>query len=225
MKHAFLLLLLVVFIAAKGYSQPGYWTELELSKEIVKKVKVELNPELRNLHDLKMDSYILEGGISYKPFKYLGIASYYRFEKEWDYKRKTGAYQGKNTIKRLAFDLKSGFDLSRFSFSGRVRYAQGLDSETNENEIRYRAKIDYNIKGIKINPFVSVELFNEKSVTQAEKNTISGGLKDINKIRYTGGLLYEINKKNDISVFYRLQDNRVKDETSEVLGISFSHEF
>lgn len=225
MKHVFLLLLLVTFLATKGFSQPGYWTELELSKEIVKNVKIELNPELRVLHDLKMDSYILEGGISYKPFKYLGIASYYRFEKEWDYKRSTGAYQGKNTIKRLAFDLKSGFEVSRFSLSGRVRYAKGLDSETNENEIRYRAKVEYNIKGIKINPFVSVELFDEKSVTEAEKNTISGGLKAINKIRYTGGLLYEINKNNSVSVFYRLQDNRVTELISEVIGLSFSHDF
>lgn len=225
MKRNLLLSLLVVFAATKGFCQPNYWTELELSKEIVKNLKIELNPELRMLHDLKMDSYILEGGLSYKAMKYLTVAGYYRFEKEWDYKRKTGAFQGKNSINRLAFDVKSGFEFHRFNISGRIRYAKGLDSETNENEIRYRAKVDYNIKGVKINPFASVELFDEKSVTETEKDAISGGLKDINKIRYTAGLEYQLNKNNAFSVFYRLQDNRVKDVTSEIIGISISHDF
>lgn len=226
MNRKLLAILVPLFFVFSGYTQmPATWVEIELSKKIVKDLKLEFNPELRLLDDFKMDSYILEGGLSYKLHKYLTLASYYRFEKEWDYKNSTGAYKGKNSFNRLAFDVKSGYDFYRFSLQGRIRYTKGLDATNNESELRYRAKLDYNIKGIKLLPFVSIELFNNKSVTEAEKTLISGSFKDINKIRYTGGLSYELNKNNEVSLFYRLQDNRVKNEWANVLGLSFSHDF
>jgi hypothetical protein len=198
--------------------------EIELSKKLVKDLKFEFNPDLRLLDDFKMDSYILESGLSYKMHKYLSIAGYYRFEEAWDYK-KTGVYKGKNSFNRLAFDVKSDYDFYRFNIQGRIRYTKGLDALDNESELRHRAKLDYNVKGIKLLPFVSVEFFNNKSVPDDDKTKISGGFKDINKIRYTGGLSYTLTKKDEISLFYRLQDNRVKNETDNILGLSLSHDF
>lgn len=221
-----LTLLIPLFFVFSGFSQmPATWVEIELSKKIVKDLKLEFNPELRLLDDFKMDSYILEGGLSYKLHQYLTVASYYRFEEEWDYKKKSGAYKGDYSYNRLAFDIKSGYEFYRFSLQGRIRYTKGLDATNNASEMRYRAKLDYNIKGIKLVPFASIELFNNKSVTDDEKMMISGGFKDFNKIRYTGGLSYELNKNNEVSLFYRLQDNRVKDEWTNILGLSFSHDF
>lgn len=109
---------LVVFclISLTGFAQ-SYWTELEFSKKIVKNLKVEFNPELRLLNDFKMDAYILEGGLSYKLHKYLTVAGYYRFENSWDYKNSTGAYKGQVKSGRLAFDAKSGLNLSDLIFS------------------------------------------------------------------------------------------------------------
>jgi hypothetical protein len=91
--------------------------------------------------------------------------------------------------------------------------------------MRYRAKVDYDIKGIKLLPFLSIEFFNDKSVTELEKTSISGGFKDIDKVRYTGGMAYDINKNNSVSLFYRLQNNRVKNEWNNILGLSYSHDF
>jgi len=226
MRKVFLFLLLASLIPASGFGQmPATWFELELTKKIIKDLKFEFNSELRTLDDFKMDSYIFEGGLSYKVHKYLSVASFYRFEEAWDYKRSTGAYQGKDSYNRLAIDLKSGYDISRFGIQGRIRYTKGLDALNNASEMRYRVKVDYNIKGIKLLPFASVEFFNDKSVTAEEKASISGGFKDIDKIRYTGGISYELNKNNELGLYYRFQDNRVKDEWNNVLGISFSHDF
>jgi long-subunit fatty acid transport protein len=204
---------------------PATWFELELTKKIVKDLKFEFNSELRVLEDFKMDSYIFEGGLSYKVHKYLSVSTFYRFEEEWDYRKKNGAYQGKNSFNRLAFDLKSGYEISRFNIQGRIRYTKGLDSLNNASEMRYRAKVDYDIKGIKLLPFLSIEFFNDKSVTELEKTSISGGFKDIDKVRYTGGMAYDINKNNSVSLFYRLQNNRVKNEWNNILGLSYSHNF
>ncbi len=243
----FILIFLLLASVANAQNNPSIWTELEFSKKITKKLKVEFNPELRLLDAFKMDStdgykidsYILEGGLSYKLNKFVTVASYYRFEEEFDakYKRKLDEngnrvvpkeYEyvySEKSLNRLAFDLKSGFDLSRFAFQVRIRYTQGLYTNNAASEWRYRGKVDYNIKGIKLVPFATVELFHDQSVLDVERDNISGGMKSIDKIRYTAGFAYSLNKNNDINLFYRLQDNRVKNENTNILGLGFSHNF
>ena len=211
---------LVVFclISLTGFAQ-SYWTELEFSKKIVKNLKVEFNPELRLLNDFKMDAYILEGGLSYKLHKYLTVAGYYRFENSWDYKNSTGAYKGQVKSGRLAFDAKSGFELKRFDFQFRLRYTNGADfdqaaDESNDSYFRYKAKVEYDIKGSKFIPSLSAEAFHDLN------------LDNVDKMRYTVGLNYPIDDKNEIGLFYRLQDySETGKETLNILGISYSFKF
>jgi hypothetical protein len=166
----------------------------------------------------EMDSYILEGGLSYKLHKYLTLAGYYRYENEWKYKNSTGAYKGQVSYNRLAFDAKTGFELKRFELQFRLRYTNGadFDQETDDrvSYFRYRAKVDYDIKGSKLVPFASVESFNYLIV------------KDIDKMRYTGGLQYPINKNNEVSLFYRLQDySEAEKESMDIIGLGYSLKF
>lgn len=130
MSNKILLLFLPLLLVFSGYTQnnPSTWFELGFSKEVVKNLKIEFNPELRLLGGFKMDSYILEGGLSYKLHKYLTLSSYYRYEDEYDYKKKTGAYKGQLSLNRLAFDAKSGIELYRFNFQLRLRFTKGIDS-------------------------------------------------------------------------------------------------
>jgi long-subunit fatty acid transport protein len=226
LKNKILLFILPVLFAFSAYTQngPSTWFELEFSKKIVKNLKVEFNPELRLLGGFKMDSYILEGGLSYKLHKYLTFAGYYRYENEWKYKNSTGAYKGQVSSNRIAFDAKSGFEMNRFDFQFRIRYTNGADFDQTTNDkasyFRYRAKIDYDIKGSKLVPFVSIEAFHDLI------------LKDFDKMRYTGGLAYAINKNNEIGLFYRLQDYlEPKDYTGDpkesmnIIGIGYSLKF
>jgi hypothetical protein len=226
MRNRIIPLLFLLLFAFSTFSQnsPAIWTELGFSKGIVKNLKLEFNPELRLLGDYKMDSYILEGGLGYKVHKYFSVAGYYRFEQAWDYK-KSGVYKGQASYNRMAFDAKTGYELLRFNLQARIRYTKGLDASNNASELRYRAKIDYDIKGLKFVPFVSIELFNDRSVTDLDKTYISGGFKGINKVRYTAGLAYDFNKNNSVGLFYRLQNNRVKNEWNNILGLSYSHDF
>lgn len=228
MKNKILLLFLPLLLTFSGYSQnaPAVWFELGFSKELIKNLKVEFNPELRLMGgEYKMDSYILEGGLSYKVFKYLTVASYYRYEDAYDYKKKTGAYKGQLKSNRLAFDVKPAIELYRFNLQLRLRYTNGLFEYNNLSEFRYRAKIDYDIKGIKLVPFASVELFQDNSISELDKELISGALKNIYKIRYTAGLEYDFNKNNNVSLFYRLQENRIKNTHINILGLGYNHDF
>lgn len=219
----FILPLLCV-LSTTAQEGPSTWFELEFSKEIVKNLKVEFNPELRLLGGFKMDSYILEGGLSYKLHKYLSVASSYRFENAYDYKKSTGEYQGQKSVNRIALDAKTDFELKRFNIQFRLRYTNGFDFDaTFDNKdsfFRYRAKMDYNIKGNKLMPFVTVEAFHDLV------------LNGFDKIRYTGGFAYPINKNNELGIFYRLQDYFEpndyigdKKESIHIIGVGYSLKF
>lgn len=213
-------LMLAILFNFVSYAQtdPSTWIELSFSKKVVKNLKIEFNPELRLFGDFKMDTYILEGGLSYKLHKYLTIAGYYRYENEWDYKKSTGAYKGQVASNRIAFDAKSGFDLNRFDFQFRLRYTNGADFDQTTDDkasyFRYRAKIDYDIKGSKFAPYVSVEAFHD---------LISN---NVDKVRYTGGLSYPINDHHELGLFYRFQDYSEVDKSgTNIIGIGYSLKF
>lgn len=219
MKNKILLFILAILLSLSGYTQsgPSTWVELEFSKKIVKNLKVEFNPELRLFSGFEMDAYILEGGLSYKLHKYLTIAGYYRFENEYNYRQKREIYEWE-PASRLAFDAKSGFELKRFDFQFRLRYTNGTDFDDTTDDkasyFRYRAKVDYDIKGSKLAPFVSVEAFHDLI------------LKGIDKTRYTGGLAFPINKSNELSLFYRLQDySEAGKSSTNIIGIGYSLKF
>jgi len=219
MRSRISLLILVILLSFTGFAQsgPSTWVELEFSKKIVKNLKVEFNPELRLLGGFEMDSYILEGGLSYKLHKYLTLAGYYRYENEYNYREKRQIYEWE-PASRLAFDAKSGFELKRLNIQFRVRYTNGADFDQTTDDkasyFRYRAKLDYDIKGSKLVPFVSIEAFHDLI------------LKDVDKMRYTTGLAYSINKNNEVGLFYRLQDYSEADKTSmNIIGIGYSLKF
>jgi hypothetical protein len=220
MKNKILLITLSCFLISSGFAQngPSTWIELGFSKKVVKNLKLEFNPELRLFGNFKMDTYILEGGLSYKLHKYLTVAGYYRYENAWDYKKNTGVYKGQVASKRIALDAKSEFELKRFDFQFRLRYTNGADFDQTTDDkasyFRYRAKIDYDVKGSKFVPYVSVEAFHDLI------------LDNVDKIRYTGGLSYPINDHHELGLFYRLQDYSEVDKAStNIIGIGYSLKF
>lgn len=199
-------------------SGPATWIELGFSKKIVNNLKFEFNPELRLWKGFDMDTYILEGGLSYKFNKYLTIAGYYRYENEWDYKKSTGEFKGKVASNRIAFDAKSGFGINRFDVQFRVRYTNGEDFDSTTDDkasfFRYRAKIDYDLRSCKLIPYVSAEAFHDLIE------------KEISKMRYTCGLSYPITKNSEISLFYRLQNYKEAGKANlDIFGIGYDFKF
>jgi hypothetical protein len=215
-KSRLLLVFLPLFFAFSGFAQNGLstWFELGISKKITKNLKIEFNPELRLLGGFKMDSYILEGGLSYNLHQYLTVAGYYRYEDVYDYKNSTGEYKDQTAQNRIALDIKTGFEWKRLDVQFRLRYTNGADFDQTTNDkasyFRYRAKTSYDIKGSKLVPFASVEVFHDLI------------LKEVDKIRYTGGLEYPFNKKNELSLFYRLQDYSGVKQSVNIIGIGYS---
>ena len=84
-----------------------------------------------------------------------------------------------------------------------------------DHKLRSRLQVSYDIKGCPFEPFAEVEVYNELDNAFA-----------YDKIRYTVGTEYKINKKNKLKAYYRYQDYADVDEVSgHVLGLGYSFEF
>lgn len=84
-----------------------------------------------------------------------------------------------------------------------------------DHKLRSRLQISYDIKKCPFEPYVEVELYNQLDNAFA-----------YDKIRYTIGTEYKINKENKLKLYYRYQDYADLDEVSgHVLGVGYAFEF
>ena len=84
-----------------------------------------------------------------------------------------------------------------------------------DHKLRTRLQVSYDIKGCPLEPFAEVEIYNELDNDFA-----------LDKVRYTVGTDYKINKKNKLKVYYRYQDCVDIDKVSgHVLGLGYAFEF
>ena len=81
--------------------------------------------------------------------------------------------------------------------------------------LRSRFQISYDIPHWKFDPFVNVELFNDKS--------------GIQKVRYQAGIDYRYLKKHVFALTYRFQtvdnDDDDYDMKSHLIGLSYKYKF
>lgn len=84
-----------------------------------------------------------------------------------------------------------------------------------DHKLRSRLQVSYDIKKCPFEPFAEIEVY----------NLLDEGFA-YDKIRYTIGTEYKINKENKLKVFYRYQDYADIDEVSgHVLGLGYAFEF
>ena len=84
-----------------------------------------------------------------------------------------------------------------------------------DHKLRSRLQVSYDIKKCPFEPFAEIEVYNLLDENLA-----------YDKVRYTIGTEYKIDKKNKLKVFYRYQDYADIDEVSgHVLGLGYSFEF
>lgn len=84
-----------------------------------------------------------------------------------------------------------------------------------DHKLRTRLAVSYDVKKSPFEPFAELEVYNELDNSFA-----------YNKVRYTVGTDYKINKEHKLTVYYRYQDYADVDEVSgHILGIGYSLEF
>lgn len=197
--------------ASAQSSEVSTRTCLAVEKRLYKNLELSLSPEIRLTDQFSVDEYLIETGLEYKPIKYVSIGAKYRFTSN---QRETKSTEYFN---QFAFEAKGKYKINNLGFQIRTRYTNytELDSENNYSNpyVRYRFKTEYELKNWNLTPFLAVELFNQLAD------------KKINKIRYSTGLEYKINKHNQISLEYMYQDYIAKKKSKNIIGIQYKFKF
>lgn len=207
MRRTLFLLLCLVFAVVSVNAKTdkfGTWFEVELTKKFLKKFEISFIPDIRLQDDFTVDKYQFDGKLSYEPFKFLSFAAAYRIKTNIKNK-------GNETTHRLVFDAAGKTNVGRFTPSFRARYTtyKNVDNEK-VNFIRPRVKVGYDIKGNKLAPYTSYELFQD-----LQNKRLSKGRFDIGFTRKMG----EVHR---IGLYYRLQHYFIENRSSiNIIGIEY----
>lgn len=94
-------------------------------------------------------------------------------------------------------------------------YITDAKNPKSDNKMRSRFDVSYNIKHCKFEPFAEMEMYNDLDRNFA-----------IDKIRWTIGTDYKVNKTSKFSFYYRFQDQSDEDEVGgHVIGVGYSFDF
>ena len=192
----------------------------DVTKKIAKGLNVNFEEEFRthaNFSEIERFSHALE--VSYKPFKYLKAGGVYNLinlnheKRGWEIRHRYYFYAtGYLEVRRFTFSLRE-----RYQSTKRQGVAQTATRANPKLYLRSRLKADYNIRKSKFTPFASFELFN--TLNDPQKN-------GINQWRSMIGVDYKLNKKSELSFYYRYTNYMDEDDIDKhYLGIGYSFKF
>ena len=219
-----ILLLLLSLVSSSVMAQDSYtkvtrdletWASAGLKLKFNNKFAITLDQGLRlRENSTTTDQVLTDFGLKWSPIKQLqfGFGSRYILDR------------GSNGINdndfRWNLDAAFKHEVKRFEFKYRLRYQNknelGIskaEGDESKNYLRFKAGVDYNIKGIKLKPFISTEIFRHLSSTDGS----------FDNWRYTIGADYDLKKFGEVGVFYRMERelNDPYPKTTNIVGLSY----
>lgn len=193
----------------------------DITKKIISGLNLSLEEDFRlrdNLSEVDRFSTTLE--LSYKPWKFLKLGGAYNLI---NYNHETKGWEVRH---RYYFFATGSYRINRFTVSLRERfqstYRVGV-KETSKRAnpklyLRSRLEVEYDIRNCKLEPFASVELYNTLNDPQGNK---------MNKLKYTAGSKYKLNKRNSLQIYYRYVNFKDDDEGNgkHMIGLGYSYKF
>ncbi|MFA9390059.1 MAG: DUF2490 domain-containing protein [Prolixibacteraceae bacterium] len=171
-------------------------TSLGLVKGITKKLEVFGELELGMEQNIsKLGKLHLESGLSYSLLNFLTADAKYRFTENRKNYSQTYKYthmfaiamEAKHKHKRLKSYLRiqyQNIDEDIFSFDGMAN---------NHNLIKTRVRFKYNLKGLKMTPFLSTEVYGIVGINNFNAT----------KLKTIGGVGWDFSKHDDLKIYYR----------------------
>lgn len=161
------------------------WNSISISTDIDSVTGIELQQSLRfNNNASQVRNYFTELGIQRKLLKPLTVGSLLRYTNTPE----TSSW-------RIAPYLTARHKFDRFTVYYRLRWEYFMENEGNDARIRNRLSLKYNIKGIKLDPSIGYELFNNQDQQYQA----------IDRERMFVKLKYRIIKGHDVRLGYIIQ--------------------
>jgi hypothetical protein len=198
------------------------WTSIQFEYELNKKWSFELEEQLRlKNNSSELASYFTEFSTTYKLPYSLKLGLGFRYNRANDNK---GAKQGIRESFRYQFDVSYKHKWNDFELDYRLRYQNSQQFSFTESigkdavhKMRFKTSIDYSIKDWKLDPSVSLEVFNQ----------LSGSQTGFDAFRITAGTDYKIKKFGKIGLYYRLERELNVDypKTTHIIGFQYKYSF
>jgi len=215
------ILLLLLFLAFSGYTYAqsddfGVWTTVGASKELFTGLEASAEGDFRTRDNAgTIDRWSGSVGLSYKVWDFLKVGG------EYVYLRYNHTKRGWETGHRYNLYAVGSYQWNVFRLSLRERYQhtykknvpETITSANPQDILRSRLQLAYRSKQSAFQPYASMELFHRLNDPQ------DNGL---DKIRYTFGVEYDLNKRSTFNLYYRYQTVRDDDADLHVLGIGYS---
>lgn len=186
------------------------WSGIGVQKSFLeKKLGLGFTQEFRfDENSSHLDQYFSELIVDYELFKNFKAGVGYRFIRN----NKNSGYTNEQ---RIFADLEYKHKLERWTFSYRFRFQNqdelGLKRDEGDDitqKYRLRFKAAYNIKKVKLDPYISLEGFfthDNQGINYIETITERKIYSGFEKLRYTLGLDYRVKKFLEIGAYYRIE--------------------
>ena len=210
MKQAFVRLALASLLVSIVFA--AQMDELELRPSVtvrfspIKKVKLYVTPELR-FDYFTLDKFLLEAQVKYSPLKYLDIGGAYKLVLN---RRNNDPLE---VIHRVDVFIEGEYKIDRFTPSLRLMYVNYDEDEGVSHFLRYKAKIEYNVPKVKIDPFLAAEMYHQ---------LIDG---TIYKMRYSIGADWRFAKKMSIGLAYKLDSYFDSGKVKHIVELGYTYKF
>ncbi|MFI3277926.1 MAG: DUF2490 domain-containing protein [Rikenellaceae bacterium] len=187
--------------------------------KLTKGLKLNIEPELR--YNGGYDKFLLSGGLTYKTFGCIYWGATYRLIVDRGESKEStsssifgfGDYES-DTYHRYAFDVTYKDKFGRFTPSFRLRYNNFTDDGMDDREfLRYRAKVEYNIKRCKFTPSASVEAYQSM-----EENLLY-------KMRYSAGCDLKTGEKSSLSLDYKFDYFCLEYKNANIFSLGYKFKF
>lgn len=232
----------------------GLWVGADISKKLSSSWSIEAEAEYRMADNVSTTDRISAGlSAAYKPTKWLkaeagynylhtrlegGVSSggsYYN-SSYWCPRHRvfagiTGQWKLSKRLKislreRWVYTYRPSYDLNRMNINSESskygEVSQKYVAGKCKNVLRSKVSLSYNIKGSKFEPFASVEMYNSLGSGNNSFGTVE-------KLRYSAGTEYKLDKKNSVELYYLFQDFKDNDDNepngAHIVGIGYSHSF
>lgn len=185
------------------------WTKVGVEHEVLPVLTVSGNLEWRTKDNVGMtDRWGLDVGGSYKVLPFLKAGAGYEV-----HYRNRGA-EGWKFRHRYHFDGTLSGRVQRFKLSLRERFQHTFNREEKEFRLRSRLKVAYDIARCKLEPYVSVEMYN--GLGRGEDFEVA-------RMRYRAGLSFPLGERWEAEAFYCRQWER--DASKNIFGVECVYSF
>ena len=188
------------------------WHKVQFEYKFNKKLKLKISEQVRlEENSLKLERFFTQVQLKYKFEKGFAINAGYRFITE---QKSSGLSNGH----RWNIDGLYSKKLNRFKVAARIRMQTKIEfpkaDNARENYLRFKLKLDYNIKNWKLDPYFSNEIF---------RHTNNVYKKIWDKYRFTVGTNNNFNKQHSLSIFYgaELDLNITYPQTTYLVGLGY----